>query len=98
MSKLSLKPGELVPDVIDYSSIHALVVEKNCRISMISFSPCFLYVMPFAQWAIRTMINNVVMKVIKSQKEFIQKIMKDYGLSVLITLFFLFSSFLTLFY
>jgi hypothetical protein len=71
MPNLSLKPGELVPDVIDYSSVHALVVEKNCRISMISFSPSFLYVMPFAQWAIRTMINNVVMKVIKSQKEVI---------------------------
>jgi hypothetical protein len=29
MPNLSLKPGELVPDVIDYSSIHAFVVEKK---------------------------------------------------------------------
>jgi hypothetical protein len=64
-----VEPGELIPDVIDYSSVHALVVEKNCRISMISFSPSFLYSMLFALWAIRTMINNVVKKVIKSQKE-----------------------------
>jgi hypothetical protein len=38
------------------------------RISLI-MSVLLLYLMPFAQWGIRKMINNFVMKVMKSQEK-----------------------------